>query len=537
LGNGITRIQSYTFAQCRSLTTVTIPNSVTSIDTNAFNLCTGLKTLTIGSGVTNIGNFAFNSCTNLTAVTFPASIASINIGAFNGCSNAPYLGSYQFIGEPAGAVVYFYHGTTGWGETYGGLPTVELSAPPQIGMPLSETNLIVVRVGNGTQVLTNTGNSFFLDEYTASGNYVGTISVPDSGANGMVLSGTSFEQGFLTRSADEHFLCLAAYGAAVGGTNNLDSSSGGVVPRVAVTFDAFGNVQRPVITSTKFSGLSWRSAATDGTNNFWGTGSSGGVMYLGNASPAAVLENTKANCRVVGIFNGSLYVSSAAINQGDDLAGLYPFNGLPKSSVGLPVPIIFTNTFTTLSGIADFAVSPTGTTIYFADERAPNGVQGGIQRWDLNTGSWNNTYNLTNGLNNLGTAHLAVDWSGANPVLYATTLTNSDFANVPNLLVRVRDTGRDSLFTTLAASGANQVFRGVKFGPKALPPQIGSNAGVQDDKFWFVVSGVANQTIIVEASTNLINWQPIWTNTLSGTNAVFIDQQWTNYPNRFYRAR
>jgi hypothetical protein len=72
----------------------------------------------------------------------------------------------------------------------------------------------------------------------------------------------------------------------------------------------------------------------------------------------------------------------------------------------------------------------------------------------------------------------------------------------------------------------------------APAPQIGGgSANVQSGNFHFTVSGVTNQTIVIEASTNLVSWQPIWTNTLSGTNATFTDSQWTNFPSRYYRAR
>jgi hypothetical protein len=41
---------------------------------------------------------------------------------------------------------------------------------------------------------------------------------------------------------------------------------------------------------------------------------------------------------------------------------------------------------------------------------------------------------------------------------------------------------------------------------------------------------------VVEASTNLVDWIPIFTNiTLSG-NVVFTDPSATNVPSRFYRA-
>ena len=55
--------------------------------------------------------------------------------------------------------------------------------------------------------------------------------------------------------------------------------------------------------------------------------------------------------------------------------------------------------------------------------------------------------------------------------------------------------------------------------------------------YGFTISGVTNQTIVVEASTNLSNWQPIWTNTLSAVSTNFVDPQWLNHPRRFYRLQ
>ena len=56
----MTSIGAGTFADCSSLTSVTIPNSVTSIGGGAFEGCSGLTSVTIGSGVTSIGNRAFD---------------------------------------------------------------------------------------------------------------------------------------------------------------------------------------------------------------------------------------------------------------------------------------------------------------------------------------------------------------------------------------------------------------------------------------------------------------------------------------------
>jgi hypothetical protein len=43
--------------------------------------------------------------------------------------------------------------------------------------------------------------------------------------------------------------------------------------------------------------------------------------------------------------------------------------------------------------------------------------------------------------------------------------------------------------------------------------------------------------VVVQVATNLVNasWQPLMTNTLSGTSSNFTDVDWKNYPRRFYR--
>ena len=84
--NGITEINSWAFAYCGNLTSITIPNSVTSIGDSAFYGCSGLTSVTIPNSVTSIGNNAFYRCSGLTSVTIPNSVTSIGGTAFAGCS-------------------------------------------------------------------------------------------------------------------------------------------------------------------------------------------------------------------------------------------------------------------------------------------------------------------------------------------------------------------------------------------------------------------------------------------------------------------
>jgi hypothetical protein len=72
----------------------------------------------------------------------------------------------------------------------------------------------------------------------------------------------------------------------------------------------------------------------------------------------------------------------------------------------------------------------------------------------------------------------------------------------------------------------------------APAPQIGTGTtGVQPGGFGFTIAGAINQTIVVEASTNLVTWHPVWTNTLSAVSTNFLDPHSLNHPIRLYRVR
>ncbi len=93
---------------------VTIPSTlnglpVTSIGDRAFYQCTNLTSVTIPDCVTSIGDYAFFYCTSLTALHFGG--------------NAPSLGGSSVFTGDTGATAYYLPGTTGWGSTFGGLPT------------------------------------------------------------------------------------------------------------------------------------------------------------------------------------------------------------------------------------------------------------------------------------------------------------------------------------------------------------------------------------------------------------------------------
>jgi hypothetical protein len=153
----VTNIAASAFQGCIGLTNLTIPGSLSSIGLQAFTGCSSLVSLSLGIGVTsigpesfedcsaltnislpgsltNIGQVAFSECSKLTSLTIPGNVISIGDYAFESCSdltnalftgNAPTADSTVFSSDGK-ATVYYFAGTTGWGTTFGGRPTVAL---------------------------------------------------------------------------------------------------------------------------------------------------------------------------------------------------------------------------------------------------------------------------------------------------------------------------------------------------------------------------------------------------------------------------
>jgi len=120
----VTSIGEEAFLECRTLTSITIPNYLTHIGSGAFWNCKSLtevhikdmetwckitfgeshsnplyyakhlymngqeiKDLTIPDSIATINNYAFYNCSDLKTITLPGSITSIGHDAFYGCSN------------------------------------------------------------------------------------------------------------------------------------------------------------------------------------------------------------------------------------------------------------------------------------------------------------------------------------------------------------------------------------------------------------------------------------------------------------------
>jgi len=345
-----------------------------------------------------------------------------------------------------------------------GLAAWMSSAPLALASGFGAGNVVIVRVGDGTAPLTNASTAVFLDEYTPAGALVQTIALPTavSGSqNPLTDSGTATSEAYLNLSINGQYLVQAGYGVAPG-LAAIASTSSAVAPRVVGRIElSTGNVDTSTLLNgdTSYSANNIRSATSNDGNQFWtsgtaGAGTDGGVRYINalGANTSLQLSANVTNTRVIGTFNGQLYVSSASGSfKGVNLVG----TGLPTTSG---------QTVTLLAGFP--SASPSQYDYFFADastlyvaEDGSSGATGGIEKWTESGGTWTRQYTLSP-LPSTGCRGLSGTVVGGVATLFATTTESS-----VNYLVSVTDTGAGSVFSTLATAATSEVFRGLRFLP------------------------------------------------------------------------
>lgn len=364
--------------------------------------------------------------------------------------------------------------------------------------------LVVLQVGDGSAALTNAATPVFLKEYTNTGTAGITVAVPTTGADRLAISGTSTSDGQITLSANGQFITLAGYDAATG-TAAITGTTSATVNRVINTANASAAISRAASTSTQFSGNNFRSAVRGNGADYWGAGGNSGTYYFGTSAAAATLQNATTNTRVVNIFNNNLYYST-----GSGTVGVYAFTGTPTSS---STASLFIGTGTGASPYG-FAINATGNVAYIADDRTT--AAGGVQKWTFNGTAWSLAYTFSPATN-VGARGLAVDFSGANPIIYATTTANT--------LVSFTDAGAASAATLLATAPTNTAFRGLSFAPVAPPVtptvslSVSSNTGSEASATVITVTATASSAVSGNQTVDLA---------VSGTNITAGDYTLTN---------
>jgi hypothetical protein len=360
-----------------------------------------------------------------------------------------------------------------------------LFAPQARAGSFTAGNVVVTQYGTGAATLSSAASQLYIVEYLPSTPHQATpvqiIAIPTNGANELTIAGNAGVEGEITRSLNSSNLDFGGYQDPPGTLAVASSlTTNGLNSRIVGQLDGFGDFTTTAGGSIAFDGANIRAVISDGTN-FWesGTGGStttnGGVWYSAAGAPPIIITN--GNLRDVAIFNSKLYYSteSGALHSGINLITNSTPGAIPttKAAGNLVVPE---------NGAAfAFVFNPAGNVCYVADSTA------GIEKWAFTNGTtWTESFvfNTNNGVGapTFGCEGVAVDFSGANPVIYATT------SEPTNRLLVITDTSSfmstndtvDQATTLASAPGTNTTvsFRGVALAPLNPSTDAPSNASI-----------------------------------------------------------
>jgi len=156
----------HAFAYSACLTNIIIPDSIKSINASTFYGCQYLASVTIGSGVTDIQVFAFADIGN--APSWPNHPPPDQVG-FYFRGDAPRLLDSRVFDRDPKATVYYLPGTTGWSNTFGGLPTAVWQPKMQLDSNSGDTNALGFKVSwaSGKTVVVEACTNLSNPEWTA----------------------------------------------------------------------------------------------------------------------------------------------------------------------------------------------------------------------------------------------------------------------------------------------------------------------------------------------------------------------------------
>jgi hypothetical protein len=199
-------------------------------------------------------------------------------------------------------------------------------------------NLIVVQMGDSSTALSGAAAPILLRQYTASGSLVQTIPIPSTGASPrFTVTGSSGSEGHVVRSADSQYVTIAGYDTTSGALTGFANAT---TKRAILRLNSSGTIDLTTA-FTDGSTSAVRSAVSANGTTTWTATSASGVRYaaFGSIGTSTQLSTTPTNTRVVKIFNGQIYVTSAS--------GVF----LGVSSIGTGVPTTSGQTTTALSGM------------------------------------------------------------------------------------------------------------------------------------------------------------------------------------------
>ena len=339
-------------------------------------------------------------------------------------------------------------------------------------------NIVVLRVGDGTNALTNKGNAVFLDEYDPiSKSKIQSIALPTTvvGTNNpLLLSGTAGSEGALSRSLDGQYLALAGYSTTVGGsTVSLSTTTGTAVPRTVAVVKYDGTINTSKTFTNYASANNPRAAYTSNGNQIWMVSGVRGVQYstISSTDSAITISNktsagtTLTNFRTIAAYDGQLFVttgSGSAVRIGAVGTGLptdtgkviTPIPGLPIANPASP--------YAFWAGKLP-ATSLISNVLYVADDNT-NGV-GGIKKYALNilTSSWDSVGVIDAGSIYRGLTGVV---KGNKVTLYAVRNSDSLVSILDSAVFNA--TPSSTTYSVIAAVPTGTAFRGVALAPTAI---------------------------------------------------------------------
>jgi hypothetical protein len=406
----------------------------------------------------------------------------------------------------SGTAVYTFTPTSG--SCPGSNFTVTITVEPC--SPFQSCNLVVYRVGDGSTTLNASTTSAFpvaIQEISPIGQQtVQTISGLFTGANLLTQSGNATSVGML--NSYNGFLAVPGLNSSVG---TLKASSENT--KVTHVIDGSATLLNRVVhpsssTPLPFLNNTFRSVIPLTNNSFYASGvrgstdTDGEIWYYNgddNSNPWTLIFSSTYTLRNIEIFNGNLYFSTG------NTSALNP-KGIYQVGTGLPTTINQTASNVLASGSESdpygFSISPDGCTAYIANE------SGGIQKFVKST-SWSLAYSfITN------TRGLVVDYSGSNPIIYATSTASSN-----NSVIKIIDQGASSTISTIANSGANFRFAGIDFTPNSTI--TAANPISTQPISTASLCNTQTQTLSVTASgSNTYQWYSNTVNSICGATAI-----------------
>lgn len=192
--DGVTEMGSHIFFGCTALTSVTLPENLTAINEFSFNGCQYLESVNIPDGVVSIGDYAFQDCMSIASITIPEGVETIGDYAFSGtwlmeiycrATTPPACGTNSLnilvahtckLYVPTGTAEA-YRSAAEWNRLGGNIEETDFATT---GAYDFEADGIYYNITSETTAEV----TFEISEFTPTGNYTGSITIPATASDG-----------------------------------------------------------------------------------------------------------------------------------------------------------------------------------------------------------------------------------------------------------------------------------------------------------------------------------------------------------------